>query len=205
MSQPEVLTNNLMIYGAGLELSGEVLVPKQSTNERADAAGQYYAEHAAAFAGQGAMILCSGGASAIYDGMHDVSTSRAEGTQVAHRLMREWGVPSKIIEVEPFSTTTTENVLNSIDQELLRVEQYSAESPLGVVTHKHHYKRVCRDLGDAGLVAEATIGIHPEASDSAMHELASRAIRSIFFVGIKQGDLVSMRHRNDLINRVFAS
>lgn len=200
----EIVTNNLMIYGAGLELRGEDLVAKQGTLERADAAGQYYQDHAAAFAGRGAMILCSGGASAIYDGMHNISDASAEATQVADRLMSEWNVPSKLIERETRSTTTTENVLNSIEQGLLHIDQYSTESPLGVVTHRHHYKRVLLDLRDAGLAAEATIGIHPEASDSALHELASRTVRSLFFFGVKQGDLAEMRKRNDNVNSVFA-
>jgi len=194
-----------MIYGAGLELSGEILVAKQGTNERADAAGQYYVDNAAAFAGRGAMILCSGGASAIYDGMHNISDSSAEATQVADRLMSKWSVPSGIIETETRSTTTTENVLNSIKLGLLNIDRYSADSPLGAVTHKYHYKRVRRDLHDAGLAPEAVIGIHPEASDSAFHEFGSRVVRSAFFFGVKQGDLDEMHRRNHWVNRVFSS
>lgn len=206
MAVTEAVTNQIMILGGGLEpMSPNQLDFRLSnhSSERADAAATYYLRHVATFAGEGSMILCTGGASPIYDKLHDVPKNQAEGTLLADRLMHEWDIPSSIIETETQSDTSTTNLINSIEAGLLNPADYDTEHPLGVVTHRYHYHRFQADLKNAGFRLDATFGIHPLNSDSALKELIARGIRASFFMGVQTGDLAAMRRRNRLVTRIF--
>jgi hypothetical protein len=205
MRQIENVTNQIMILGGGVDHTAEDNPQLMQTSiERADRAARYYQEHAAAFAGQNAMILCTGGASAIYQGIRDVPKQQAEGTLTANYLIRRWGIPGAIIEVEAESDTSTLNLVNSIEAGYLNPVQYSREHPLAVATHRSHYGRFKADLKDADFSRDATFGIHPDTHDSAVKEMVSRGIRAGFFFGVETGDLGAMRRRSDLVTRVFS-
>ncbi len=207
MSNLEVITNRVIVLGGGLVPDAErpeQLALSPASVERADSTLDYYYAHAAAFAGKQAMIICSGGASAIYDGLDvsKLSATQTEGALLADHLLRG-GIPAGLIEEEKESNTTTLNIVNSIEAGFLKPEEFDAHNPLGVGTHKNHYLRVLLDLHDAGFAPDSSTGIHPAHEDSAMKERVLRGIRKGFFAGVQPGDLHAMRERNARLTRAF--
>ncbi len=204
MSAIEAITNQVMVLGGGLIASeGRPLTLSAASEQRADAIGMHYRQHVQEFLGRDAMILCTGGASTIYDGLRNVSAAEAEGTQVADRLMNKWGVRAGIIETETGSDTTTMNVVESIRNGYISPSDYDEEHPLSVGTHINHFVRAKADLMLAGFAADAIVGIHPGVRDGAVKEFAARRIRQLFFRGVPRGDLDEMSRRSEMVTSVF--
>jgi hypothetical protein len=199
MKLQEESTDTLLILGGGRiqeSHSLEKFQLSEASLQRADRAIEYYHQHASQFLGREASIICSGGASPIYDGIQDIVTEHAEGTLIANHLVQN-GVPTHLLKTETNSNTTTMNIVNTIEYGLLNPHEFTAERRLGIITHINHYIRVQEDLRDAGFEWNASFGIHPTKVDDVDKERIARRIREEFFQDVQPGDLAELRKRNE--------
>lgn len=204
-----------MILGSGLEpreFEPDHFKLSIASTERVVTAAMYSTEHKL---GAGALLLCAGGSSPLYDGLGNNPDEESEGFKMREQLAHLNVSSDVTVLAETRSNSTMANFVNSIEAGLLVPADYSHEFPLGIVAHRHHFMRARIDARRAGFDRHSLLGIHPDqymeyprGQDGLLHNLGGIALSTVAYMGVKRGDLRELTHRNDitmgLLSRVAA-
>lgn len=200
MRAPEVVANEVMLLGGGMEIDGDIARLTDIGQQRADRFLDYYHDNEDAFTSRGAFVLCTGGAWILSEGLPQNEQHR-EGFVTADYLMAN-GVPKRLIRIEDESNTTLGNVLFSVQRGLIKPADYSPEHQLGVVSHPHHIERAKDSSLKVGFVKDAIAGIPTEQEDSALREFVLRAGFRVALLGTCS--LQAVAKREAFISKVLS-
>lgn len=193
-----------MVLGCGLE-------PRESepnhfdlslaSTERMQTAAAYAREHAL---GEGALILCVGGSSPLYDGLGNNPEEESEGYKIEEGLLQA-GLGEVAIKCAGIlSDSTIGNFVDAVEEGALVPSDYSREFPLGIVAHPNHYMRARIDARRVGFDRRALRGIYPheylenpQGKDGLLHNSVGVVLSSIVYAGVRRGDLATLTQRND--------
>jgi uncharacterized SAM-binding protein YcdF (DUF218 family) len=177
MHYPESPTNNVIILGAGMELSedGTQASLSEPGLQRAHRFIQHYVDNRASFTAEDAFVVCSGGYGLLAAGIERPENEQLrEGTIMADLLVRE-GVPHSLIRTEDQSTSSLTNLSNSIDIGYITPTDYDPGHKLGIVSHPHHLKRVVMLAGKLGLAKSQLAPIPTTEEDARLKEFVLRS------------------------------
>lgn len=179
----------LMVLGRGLELNGR---PTQLTRERAIAAAHYFDDFGVDH------VVFSGGNSILDDGR--IATGSTEAQIMAEIAMDE-GLPEHVVSLEPDSTTTLQNFVNS--QELL-----THPEGIGVVSHSDHMPRALW-LGKMVLPGLTMVPIEATLSTPSRRDYMTETVnfmitRALMF-GVKPGNVEALIARERAMTTVATS
>lgn len=201
---PEVAheSSQLIILGRGIELVDGTPVLGQGSQERAEHAAGYYAEHRDVFNEEAARIVCSGGFPRLSD---EEFGPTSEGSMMADVLVKH-GVPHQLIETETQSRSTLQNFLFSAP--MLNLDALAEERPLGVVSHAGHFRRAA-DVAHKVLGSETPLsGLITPGEEGARWQVQEHVMRNLWRVvlaGVAEGDTATLLAREAQITHVASA
>lgn len=189
-----MVTTRLLILGGGLArnaTSGAVQLSRIST-QRAGRTMRYYRANERVFAADpDAWILCSGGYPGLSQGWSPPPAETREAGLIGAWLVRA-GVPAELIRTETDSWSTVSNLANCLASGLIAPGLFTAERPLGIVTHPYHMRRAIRLAALCGITA-----VQPIPTPQRDGYVRETLIRTITTFGVR--DLAAARHRERLL------
>jgi hypothetical protein len=185
--------DTLLVFGRGVtEVDGRHQLTVDSL-ARVEAAVNYAR-------GRVARIVFTGGW-ALADSAVEPPVGHREGDLMLAAARRAGVAPEIDLHAETRSRSTLENVLHTVEERLLGERAFTADRPLGIVSHGWHLPRirfligkVLRLRGAALLDVPATGGVRPRSER--MLAIGSR----LCFLGCV--DPVTVRRREDLVTRL---
>jgi len=134
-------SNQLLILGRGVDEHerGNVTHYELSAASscRAAAVARYYRNNSALFKAQGARIVVSGGYAGIAGDQSPPPMDCREATLIGNQMM-SWGIPSKVIELERDSISTTDNFAKVLEYGFFGGQDFTDENPLLTVGSRQH-------------------------------------------------------------------
>ncbi len=159
----DVKPNRLLILGRGVDKKPEFMRPSDgrqpydeqqyelspASEMRAATAAIYYRVNKKLFETQGARIVVSGGYAGLAGNQKAPPRQSREATLIIDHMMKEYDVPSHILELENESTSTTDNYAKVLKFGYFAGEEFNNENPLLTVGSRQHVVRRGLPLGRA--------------------------------------------------------
>lgn len=197
MPEPKVATRVLTLGGGlGRKADGTVRLTRLSV-QRAMRTIRYYRDNERAFAADpDAWILCSGGYPGLSQGWLPPPEETREAALIRNRLLRA-GVPAELIRTESDSWSTVTNLANCLAGGLIAPGWFTAERPLGIVTHPYHMRRAIRLAAICGIGA-----VRPIPTTQRDDRVREALVRTLTTYGVR--DLVAAQRRERLLGALRA-
>lgn len=207
-----MLARQAILLGRGLEVTFQDNSPKapdawehatyrmaSGTQERADRMLQDFRENRHLYVSETGRpigrIVMSGGQPRVFHGKAKAS----EGGLAAHYLVGQERDMAKVIEVEPWSTSTLSNFLYS--RPLLHLPSITSENPLQVDVHGAHWPR-SKMFGS--LILDRPLALMETPGESDVHRSRQERIMGTFWktwmAGVEPGNVQAAWRREEAFN-----
>ena len=188
-----------MLFGGGLQIDGNHPSLGAPSEQRVNKFLDIFHDNPRPFRSRGAYVVCTGGYGLLAADIQPPTDRKyREGPLMANRLV-EHGVPSELIRVEDESTSTLTNLTYSLRGGYIDIGDLSPESPLGLVSHPHHLRRIADIAHKLDIIDVRPIPT-PEA-DNRKKEAILRATYQLVLCGAKGPG--ALKQRENLINQAL--